>query len=66
MAILFGLISSLIACFQSYLAMLNVHGEYLTSRKKLFAFWLGFSCSFCLLDHFDSSKHTKLQSDSRI
>ena len=35
MAILLGVISSLIACFQLYVTMLNVHGEYLTRRKKL-------------------------------
>ena len=32
MAILLALISSLITCFQPYVAMLNVHGLYYTSK----------------------------------
>ena len=35
MGILLGVISSLIACFQLYVTMLNAHGEYLTRRNKL-------------------------------
>ena len=35
MAILLGMMSSLTACFQPCVAMINVHREYLTRRKKL-------------------------------
>ena len=35
MAILLELITSLIPRFQLYVTMLNVHGEYLTRRKKV-------------------------------
>ena len=35
MAILLGLISSLIACIELHVAMLNVHGEYLRKRMNI-------------------------------
>ena len=35
MAILLGLISSIIACIQLHVTMLNVHGEYMRKRMNI-------------------------------